>query len=179
MLLSFAIWVQNTPFFTYLRGSPSYWYPVILSLHMIALAFFGGMILMTDLRLLGWAMRKRPVADIVNQLRVPKRIGLVIAVALGLLLLGAKAEVYYFNIFFRIKATLLVLVGLHAMIFRNSVYNSPYNNAADINKAPEVPCRAKLAAGLSLLLWIGIFSAGRGIGYLWIPGGMHLAPYFP
>jgi hypothetical protein len=67
---------------------------------MMALALFGGMILMTDLRLLGWAMRKRSVADVVNQLRVPKRVGFAIAATLGLLLLGTKAEVYYFNIFF-------------------------------------------------------------------------------
>src|SRR6266852_4514153 len=121
MLLSFAIWVQNTRFFTYLRGSPSYVYPVILSLHMVALALFGGMILMTDLRLLGWAMRKRSVADLVNQLRIPKHIGFIIAATLGLLLLGAKAEVYYFNIFFRIKASLFGLVAVHALVFRESV----------------------------------------------------------
>ena len=175
MLLSFAIWVQNTSFFTYLRGSPSYWYPVLMSMHVTALAFFGGMILMTDLRLLGWAMRKRPIADIVNQLRVPKRFGFAIAATLGLLLLGAKAEVYYFNIFFRIKATLLALVAVHAIIFRSRVYN----RAAELDRAPEIPAQAKIAAALSLLLWISIFSAGRGIGYLWIPGGMHLAPYLP
>jgi uncharacterized membrane protein len=175
MLLSFAIRVQNTPFFTYLRGSPSYVYPAILAMHMLALALFGGMVLMTDLRLLGWAMRKRSVGDVVNQLRAPKRVGFVIAATLGLLLLGTKAEVYYFNIFFRTKAALFVLVAVHAMVFRGSVYN----RAAEIDRAPQIPGRAKLAAGLSLLLWIGIFSAGRGIGYLWIPGGMHLAPYFP
>jgi hypothetical protein len=175
MLLSFAIWVQNTRLFTYLRGSPSYWYPVILSLHMVALACFGGMILMTDLRLLGWAMRKGSVADVVNRLRVPKRIGFIVVATFGLLLLGAKAEVYYFNIFFRIKASLLVLVAVHGLIFRNSVYDK----AAEIDRAADIPARAKLAAALSLLLWIGILSAGRGIGYLWIPGGMHLAPYFP
>jgi hypothetical protein len=148
---------------------------VILALHMLALALFGGMVLMTDLRLLGWAMRKRSVADVVNQLRAPKRVGFVIAATLGLLLLGTKAEVYYFNIFFRTKAALFVLVAVHAMVFRGCVYN----RAAEIDRAPQIPGRAKLAAGLSLLLWIGIFSAGRGIGYLWIPGGMHLAPYFP
>jgi hypothetical protein len=142
---------------------------------MVALAFFGGMILMTDFRLLGWAMRKRSVADVVNQLRVPKRIGFLIAASLGLLLLGAKAEVYYFNIFFRIKASLFVLIAVHALIFRSSVYN----HASEIDHAVEIPARAKLAGALSLVLWIGVFSAGRGIGYLWIPGGMHLAPYFP
>src|SRR6266849_2448640 len=147
MFLSFAIRIQNTPFFTYLRGSPSYVYPVILSLHMVALALFGGMILMTDLRLLGWAMRKRSVSDVVNQLRVPKRIGFVIAATIGLLLLGAKAEVYYFNIFFRIKASLFVLVAVHAIVFRGSVYK----RADEIDRAPQIPRRAKLAGGLSLL----------------------------
>ena len=94
---------------------------------------------------------------------------------MGILLLGAKAEVYYFNIFFRIKAALLMLVGFHAMVFRRIVYE----RAAEFDEAAHIPVRAKFAAVLSLLLWIGIFSAGRGIGYLWIPNGMHLAPYFP
>jgi len=62
-----------TALFTYLRES-RYVYPVILSLHVVAIAFFGGMILMTDCRLLGWAMRTRPVSDVLDQLRAPKRI---------------------------------------------------------------------------------------------------------
>jgi uncharacterized membrane protein len=155
MVLSIAIWIQNTPFFTYLRGSPSYLYPAILSLHMVALALFGGMVLMTDLRLLGWAMRKRSVEDVIHQLRVPKRLGFGIAATLGLLLLGAKAEVYYFNVFFRIKASLFALVAVHAMVFRGSVYNQ----AAEIDRSPQISGRARLAGGLSLLLWICIFSA--------------------
>ena len=62
MLLSLARWVESTYIFTYIRGS-SYTYPAILSLHIVAIALFGGMILMTDLRLLGWAMRKRTVSE--------------------------------------------------------------------------------------------------------------------
>jgi hypothetical protein len=78
MLLSLARWAENTEFFAYVRSS-SYMYPVILSLHMVAIALFGGMIVMTDLRLLGWAMHGRTVADVVVQLRLPKRIGFVLA----------------------------------------------------------------------------------------------------
>ena len=52
MLLSFAQWIQFTGFFTALRGS-AYVYPIVMSLHMVGIAFFGGMVLMTDLRLLG------------------------------------------------------------------------------------------------------------------------------
>jgi len=51
-VLSFAQWVQSTAFFTALRGS-AYVYPIVLSTHMIAIALFGGMILLLDVRLLG------------------------------------------------------------------------------------------------------------------------------
>jgi hypothetical protein len=174
MALSLALWVQSTDFFTYLRGS-SYAYPSILSLHMAALALFGGMILMTDLRLLGWAMRSRPVSDVFDQLRSPKRIGFAVAAACGILMLCCKAEEYYYNAFFWTKMSLLALVGVHALVFRRSVYN----RAAELDHAPRMPGRAKLAGGISLLLWIGIACAGRGIGYIEVPFGIHATRFEP
>jgi len=167
MLLSLALWVQATDFFTYLRGS-GYVYPVILSLHMVAIAFFGGMILITDLRLLGLVMGNHPVADVAEQLRVPKRYGFLLAVTCGLLMLGCKAEEYYYNAFFRAKVALLLLVVMHALVFRGSVYDK----VAEFDRDGHVPGRAKLAAGLSLLLWASIACMGRGIGYIEPPMGI-------
>jgi hypothetical protein len=141
----------------------------VLSLHMVAIAFFGGMILMTDMRLLGLAFTKRPVADLVDQLRGPKRWGLLLAVTCGILMLCCKAEEYYYNAFFRAKVALFVLVIVHAAVFRSSVYT----RAAEFDRAGRVPGVAKLAAGLSLLLWIGIAIMGRGIGYIEPPIGIH------
>jgi uncharacterized membrane protein len=168
MLLSLALWVQATDFFTYLRGS-GYVYPAILSMHMVAIAFFGGMILMTDMRLLGLAFRNRPVSDLVDQLRVPKRWGFLLAVTCGLLMLGCKAEEYYYNAFFRAKVALFILVALHALAFHSTVYN----RATEFDRDGRVPGLAKLAAVLSLLLWIGIAIMGRGIGYIEPPFGIH------
>jgi hypothetical protein len=168
MLLSAAIWLQATDLFTYIRLA-SYTYAAILSLHLVAISLFGGMIVLTDLRLLGWAMRGRPIADVVDQLRWPKRIGFVLAVTCGFLLFGSKAEEYYYNAFFRTKVTLFVLVGVHALIFRPTVYN----RAGELDRALTMPARAKLAAGLSLMLWMGIMIAGRGIGYIEVPFGLH------
>jgi hypothetical protein len=168
MILNFALWIQATDFFTYLRGS-GYVYPSILSLHMVALAAFGGMILMTDLRMLGWAMRSRPVADVVDQLRITKRWGLLLMVTCGVLLAGCKAEEYYYNIFFRLKLLLLALIVLHAVVFRRIVYRK----AAEMDRAGQVPGTAKLAASLSLLLWAGVACMGRGIGYVDPPFGIH------
>jgi hypothetical protein len=168
MFLSLALWVQATEFFTWLRGS-AYAYPVVLSLHMVAIAFFGGMILLTDMRLLGLAMTKRPVSDVVDQLRIPKRYGFLLVAVCGLLMLGCKAEEYYYNVFFRAKLVLLILIAVHAVLFRASVYN----RAPEFDRAGRVPGLAKLAAGLSLILWIGVACMGRGIGYIEPPFGIH------
>jgi hypothetical protein len=173
MLLSLAQWIENISPFSDLRGSSDA-YPVVLSLHLVAMSLFGAMIVMTDLRLLGWAMRGRSISDVVNQLRVPKRIGFLLAITFGASLFFSKAEEYYFNSFFRVKILLLLLVGVHARMFRGSVYN----NAAELDAAPQVPVRAKLAAVLSLLLWAGIMIAGRGIGYLGSPSTTHYSELF-
>jgi hypothetical protein len=161
MLLSFVQWIQLTDFFTAMRGS---WfvYPIILSLHMIGIAFFGGMVLMTDMRMLGWSMRRRSIADVVEQFRVPKRYGLLLLVTCGILMAGAKAEEYYYNAFFRTKLILLALVAVHALVFRRSVYADP----AALDRTPVIPGKAKVAAALSLVLWTSVACCGRGIGYI-------------
>jgi len=161
VILSLAQWMQSTAFFTALRES-WYMYPTIMSIHLLGIAFFGGMVLLTNMRLLGWSMRDRSVSDVIAQMRVPKRIGLIVIAICGILMLGSKAEEYYYNDFFRLKLVLLALMFLHGWIFRSSVYY----NTAEIDRAGTVPGRAKVAAALSLLLWIGIACAGRGIGYI-------------
>ena len=164
MILSLCQWAQSTAFFTALRGS-WYVYPTVMSLHLLGIAIFGGMVLMTDMRLLGLAMRKRSVADVIGQFRMAKRIGMILIATCGILMLGSKAEEYYYNIFFRIKMLLLALIFIHGWIFRGSVYES----AAEIDAARGIPGRAKLAAVISLLLWIAVACAGRGIGYIEAP----------
>ena len=157
MLTSILSWLQNTDFFSHIRNS-AYAYPILLSLHMVALAFFGGMIVMTDLRLLGLALRSYSVAGVVNGLRIPKRFGFILAAACGALMFGAKARQYSDNPWFWAKIALLALIGVSYLIFRRGVYN----NAAELDRAPQLPSRAKLAAGVSLLLWTSVACAGRG-----------------
>jgi hypothetical protein len=157
MLGSFLKWLQATDFFSLIRGS-AYAYPVILSLHMVALAFFGGMILVTDLRLLGLGMRSYSVSEIVNGLRIPKRFGFIFAAACGVLMFGSKAGQYSHNPWFWAKIALLLLVGVNYLIFRRPVYK----NVADLDRTPQIPGRARLAASLSLLLWTAVACAGRG-----------------
>ena|SRR5579863_2350641 len=152
--------IQSVGFLTDIRES-GYVYPIILSTHLATIAVFGGMILMTDLRILGLAMREVSVTDVVGQLRRWKQIGFVIMVTMGLLLATSEMDKYYGNPYFQMKMCLLLLVGVHAIVFHRSVYG----NTEALDRAPQMPQVAKVAAITSLVLWIGIASCGRWIAY--------------
>jgi hypothetical protein len=62
---------------------------------------------------------------------------------------------------FWIKMALLLMVAVHALIFRRSVYANP----ARLDEAPSMPANAKLAAALSLILWAGLVFSGRLIAF--------------
>jgi hypothetical protein len=159
-VLEIADQIQSIGFLTYIRES-GYTYPMIMATHLSAIAIFGGLILMTDLRLLGLALTSTSITDVVGQLRRWKQIGFVIMVTAGLLLATSEAEKYHANPYFWLKMLLLVLVGVHALVFRNTVYR----NTEALDRAPQIPGVAKAAAITSLILWIGIASAGRWIAY--------------
>ena len=106
-------------------------------------------------------MRDVPVAEVYGQLRRWKQIGFAIMVTMGLLLATSEMDKYYGNPYFQMKMCLLLLVGVHAIIFHRSVYG----NTEALDRAPQMPAIAKVAAISSLVLWIGIASCGRWIAY--------------
>jgi uncharacterized protein DUF6644 len=142
--------IQNQPFFAALRESALV-YPIVLATHLSGIAVFGGAILMTDLRLFGWAMADQPGQDVMAGLRTWKWVGLAVMAVSGVLLAGAKAVMCGGNPYFQLKIGLLALVGLHALVFRR--------------RALSMPRIAKVSAALSLALWLAILSAGRLIAY--------------
>lgn len=152
--------IQDTGFFTAIResGLP---YPIILSTHLTSIAIFGGMIAMTDLRILGIALTNMSIADIVKETRPWKYFGFILMISMGIMLGGAKLAFYYPNPYFRMKMSLLLLVGVHALVFRRSVYGNP----EALDRAPRIPAMAKVAAISSLCIWVGILSCGRWIAY--------------
>lgn len=162
-LLPFMQSLQDMEFATMVRES-SLVYPILLSLHLVGMGLFGGMIAMTDLRILGIAMKSSSMADVHNQLRPYKHLGLTLVVLMGATLAWSKAAIYWPNPFFRMKLSLLALVAVHALVFRGPVYK----RLAEMDKTGGASGAAKLAAIISLFLWICLVGAGRWIGY-WEP----------
>jgi hypothetical protein len=136
-------------------------YPIVLSIHLACIALFGGMILMTNLRLLGLNFMGLTITEVVTSLRPWKRVGGAIMIAMGLLLAASEAEKYAPNPFFWTKMVILGLIGVHALIFRPMIYN----RTEELDRNPVIPTKAKVAAILSLVLWTSMFTMGRLIAY--------------
>ena len=148
--------IQDVGVFTAVRESV-YVYPIVLSTHVACIALFGGLILVTNLRLLGWVLTDIPAGALIQSLRPWKQAGFTVMVTCGILLGASKAEEYLTNPFFLAKMALLVGVGLHGLYFGAKVYRR--------DERPISPSTARTAAVLSLMLWVGVVSMGRWIAY--------------
>jgi hypothetical protein len=151
-------WIESTGLSVAIRegGLP---YPIIGGLHLLSIALFGGILLITDLRLLGWALNTRRVSEVWHMALPWKRLGFVVVVVTGLLLMWAEPTRLYRSPSFWVKMTLFALVGVHALVFRRSVYAHPEKLDA------RVSLQAKLAAAASLVLWTGLIVSGRLIAF--------------
>jgi hypothetical protein len=136
-------------------------YPIVLSTHLTCIALLGGMILMTNLRLLGLTFNSVTITEMVTSLRPWKRVGGTIMIGTGLLLATSEAEKYAPNPFFWTKMIILGLIGVHALVFRPIVYN----RTEELDRAAVIPTNVKVAAILSLTLWTAMFTMGRLIAY--------------
>ena len=136
-------------------------YPITLSIHLTCIALFGGMILMTNLRLLGLTFKSFTITEMVTTFRPWKRAGGVVMIATGLLLAASEAEKYAPNPYFWTKMIVLGLIGVHALIFRPIIYNQ----TEELDRSSTIPTKAKAAAILSLALWSTMFTMGRLIAY--------------
>ncbi len=154
-LASFGQGVQDLQLFTAVRESRLV-YPIVLSTHLACIAIFGGLILITNLRLLGWTLTDIPATDMIRSLRPWKQFGFVVMATCGVLLGASKASEYLPNPFFQLKMGLLVGLALHGYYFRRTVYRTAL---------PLDAGKARAAAVLSLILWVGVVSMGRWIAY--------------
>jgi hypothetical protein len=136
-------------------------YPIVLSTHLTCIALFGGMILMTNLRLLGLTFKSLTITEMVTSFRPWKRLGGTVMIATGLLLAASEAEKYSPNPVFWTKMVILGLIGVHALIFRPIVYSQ----TEELDRSPVIHTKAKVAAILSLVLWTTMFTMGRLIAY--------------
>ena len=159
-LLRCCEWLSQTPLSVSLREG-TYEYPVLLIVHVISVAVFGGMVVMGNLRVLGIAMRSVPVSQVIGQFRAWKWTGFAILLITGTLLAISDPMEYYENPMFWISMLILLLAGLNAMAFHYGALRT----VTAWDSAAIAPANARRWAGISLFLWIALIFAGRAIAF--------------
>jgi hypothetical protein len=160
MLLRLCTWLQDTSFSTGIRESV-WTFPIIETIHLLALAFSVGIIVIFDLRLIGMALRDRPVSEVFSKLQPMAVKGFAINVVSGLLLFVSEPVKCYHSTYFLIKLILLFFLALNAWGFERFTYRT----VAMWDKAFAMPFGAKLAGWVSLSFWLGVIVMGRAIAY--------------
>ncbi len=136
-------------------------FPLIESVHVLAICLVVGSILAVDLRLLGLASVHRPVSRVTHGILPLTWCAFVVAVGSGGLLFISNATKYLGNGYFIAKIFLIGAAGLNMMIFHGI-------SAKDLPRwenGPRLPFPARLAGGLSILLWVAVVACGRWIGF--------------
>ena len=151
-------WLENTGLALFIQES-IWGYPIVLSCHAVGMAIMVGIVLMINLRLLGFASAV-PVGPLKTMLKVAL-LGLVINVISGTMLFAADAVDFLGNTAFRIKA-LLLMVGIVLLIVESKRVFSPWVTSATVADSGAI----KIIAGASVVAWVGVIVAGRLIAYV-------------
>src|SRR5205814_7257281 len=132
--------------------------------HVWTLCLFVGFAVMLDLRLLGVTLKRVPISQMTERILPWTKVAFVLMVTSGVLLFFAIPLRTYHNVFFRLKAVLLVLAALRSGVFHNG---GMYRRLEEWDIASVTPRAAKLAGAFSLALWAAIVFSGRMIAYNW------------
>jgi hypothetical protein len=160
-MFAFCQWLENSSWATAIHQS-LWLFPMLETAHLFGIVSLVGATSALDLRLIGLTMKGEPVSRIAGRLLPWAWAGLTIQVVTGFCLFASEATRCFENKAFRIKMVMLVLTGLNALIFHQTVYR----RVTSWDEAPATPLGAKLAGCCSILLWFGIVAAGRWIAFL-------------
>lgn len=153
-------WLEDSALGIFMREN-ALAFPLVESIHVLALTLVVGSIAMVDLRLLGISARNHSVSKLSDEVLPITWICFAVAALTGGLLFSSKAVDYMQNFFFLGKMVLMFLAGVNMAIFEFFVWKSVKNWDVDT----PAPFAAKLAGGLSLCFWLGVIIFGRWIGF--------------
>ena len=135
-------------------------YPILETLHIFGLAIvFGGMVIL-DLRLLGFGSAL-PADRLARHVLPLVWFGFGLNVISGSLLFASDAVEFASNTSLRVKLALLAAAGLNAFFYQRF---EARRRASSV--APSLNDPTRVFAVVSLLLWVGVVTAGRMIAYI-------------
>jgi hypothetical protein len=161
-LRSLFEWVDTFPSSVAIRES-FVLFPTLLTIHVVGMVLFAGLVIMMDLRMLGVGNMRTPFSVVQRRLFPWQVTGMVLSASSGLALVYGQPMRYYVNIFFWIKSAMMVVAAVNALAFHYSTYLS----VAKWDSSPRMPLWARVAAVMSLVLWASVVMSGRLMAYNW------------
>ena len=154
--LPFFEWCETTALGLAIRDS-LWLFPVIESVHLLALGLLGGAVLVLDLRMLNLGLRRQSTIQIARQAQ-PWLIGSLTTMLLtGVLLFTSESIKCYYSPPFWYKMSFLATAILFTFTVRRK--------AAAADALRVGPIWGKLVALISLGLWFGVGFSGRWIAF--------------
>ncbi len=135
-------------------------YPIANTAHVLALMLFAAAVAVMDLRVLGAFSATSPASVIVPARRV-SMLALGLMVLTGLMLFVPDAARVGVHRVFQIKVVLVSLGVLNALL----IAGPALRGIAGIPANVSLPRRARIAAMLSILIWLCVAAFGRLIAY--------------
>ena len=157
MSVEFLEWLQGTPLALAIAEE---WFPLVESLHVIAIAIVAGTIFIVDTRLIGITSTKLSFSYVSDRMLPWTWVAFACSAVTGTLMFIGNATEYYNNIPFRVKMVLLVLAGLNMLFFQFVTFRSV--GSWDLARPPAA---ARLAGLISVGLWCSVIGFGRWIGF--------------
>ena len=150
-------WCDDTWLGTTIRGSRVY-FPIIETFHLFALTLLLGAVVILNLRLFGFILRRQPASQLAEDLAPWVFWNLVVILTSGSMLFLSEAMKCFGSGPFRFKMIFLFSAILfHFTIFRWVI-------RADENRTWRI---GRWVTGVvSLALWFGVGLGGRAIGFL-------------
>lgn len=159
-ILAFADWLAKTPL-SLLIATRVWAIPTIQSIHIVSLAIVMSSALVIDLRILGLLSKEQPLSAMARRHLPSVWIALVVAAITGSLLLIAEPVRSLPTWEFQSKMVMLIAVIIITVSFQRLIAA----RAPQWDSAPALPGTARLAAVVSIVLWMLIIVAGRWIAY--------------
>lgn len=147
--------LEASAFGVALRESP-WLFPLIKGAHLAGIAALVSAVAILDLRLLG-VSRATPVRRLAARLLPWSAGSFLLIVPSGLAMFVARASELIANPVFALKVCLILAAGTNAALFHAGVYRGA--DRWDVDATP--PLAARIAAALSLLLWVSVIACGR------------------
>ena len=135
-------------------------YPIVEIVHLTGIALLVGSIAMLDLRLLGFS-NSVPVRRLAAHILPWTAASFMLIVPSGLAMFVAHAGDFIASPVFVLKICLIFAAGVNAAVFHAGAFRGASD--WDVNRAP--PAAARIAAALSLALWVSVIACGRLLAY--------------